>query len=146
MDCQRFYVNCGRVIDPALPVHDRKSPLARLHAEIGLGVAVTNIPHHSLQQLHILGQHSLLHLFPEDLAQEPPEIFVPRVGKKTSRIGQHAHKVGQDAQLGERVQLPTHSVQLIKEPPATAKLDLPANPTSLEVPAESGHRDLTGGG
>ena len=62
---------------------------------------------------------------------------MPRIGKKTARISQHAHEAPQEAIIGKGIELPLHRFLLIEKPPAATKLQLTRNGAVLEI---TGHR------
>ena len=69
----------------------------------------------------------------EQIAEQPPEVLVPRVRQEAARIGHHADEPRQQAHVGERVHLLRHAVELIEEPPGRSVLHLPGHGAVLEV-------------
>ena len=62
---------------------------------------------------------------PDEVAEQSAEVLVARIGKETARIGDHADKTTEQAEVRERVDLPLHAFQLIEEPPAAPNWSFP---------------------
>ena len=64
-----------------------------LKTKIASGIAVGNVFNHLPDEIQLTGrQFAVIHLFAQNLAQNPPEILVTRIRQKTARIGQHTDK------------------------------------------------------
>jgi len=68
------------------------TPLIDIYAEIVDSVIIGNVLHHFSQPLDVLRQLAVFNVGADDIAEDPPEVFMPRVGKKTPGVGEHSHK------------------------------------------------------
>lgn len=59
----------------------------------------------------------------EHIAEDAPEVFMPRVGKEAPRVGEHSNKCGKHTEVSENVHLLFNTVFVIAEPPSLAELN-----------------------
>ena len=81
---------------------------------------------------------------PSKWQSTPPEIFVARKRKERARVGHHADKTAQQAEIGERVELPFHALLLIEKPPAAAQLHLAGHRAVLKISDHRGEDIIVG--
>lgn len=105
----------------------------QLETEVVGCVAVADILNHRANQVEVGGQDAAIHLTAQQITEDAAEVFVPRVGKEGTAVGQHADEQAQQAMVGERFELPLHPVLLIEKPPAAAELHLARRRAVLEV-------------
>ncbi len=60
------------------------SSLVNLNIKIVDRIAVTDVFDHIADQFNITRQFAIFNIISQQVAQNPPKIFVPRIGKKTS--------------------------------------------------------------
>jgi len=75
------------------------------------------------------------------MAQDAPEILMPRIGQKTTGIGQHPDKPAHQSHIGQRIDLPYHTILLIEEPPGRSELYLSGNGPVIEI-ADHGRNEF----
>src|SRR5579872_4921392 len=107
-----------------------------LKIEVLPRIVIAYVLDHVADPFHFVRQFAVCYFLAKQLAQNPPEVLVPRERQKTTRIRQHADKTTQKPHIRQRVDLPGHSVLLIHEPPRRTELHLPCNRSVIEI---SGH-------
>src|ERR1700690_698894 len=99
--------------------------LRNRHPQELLRIFKTNIPHHPPNQALIPRQLPTLHLRPQQIAQHPSKIFMPRKRHERPRVGHHADKPRQQPGIRQRLHLPLHRFLLVQKPPPAAQLNFP---------------------
>ena len=65
----------------------------------------------------IVGIFAVFHPIANEIAQNTPEIIMPRIAQEGTGIGEHAHKIAQYAKICQRLHLLFHPGLGIVEPP-----------------------------
>ena len=58
------------------------------------GILVANALDDVFQDAFIVGEPASLDLCAKEIAEDPSEVFVPRVGQEASGVGEHSHEAG----------------------------------------------------
>ena len=97
------------------------------------------------EQIPVAGEEAIFDFGAEHVAEDAPEVFMARVGEERARIGEHAHKAREEAEIAQGVELPFHAFFLIEEPPPGTKLNLAGDRPVVEVADERGEDVIIGG-
>ena len=90
-----------------------------------LGVIEANSLRQIADQFEVIRYESLFHPFAQKIAENSSEVFVPRKGKKGSRIRKHAYEPRKQTGVGQSLHLLSHAISLIQVPPTRTELHLP---------------------
>lgn len=105
--------------------------------EIAPGVFIAYAAHDFTENLHIVGEETLLHPFADQAAEDAAEIFMPGIAQEAAAVGKHAHESGQIPQVRQADQLLGHALQVVVEPPGGAVLNLGHRLLALEAAANA---------
>jgi len=81
----------------------------------------------------------------DEVAEDAAIVLVARITHEGAGVGDHADEAGQEAEVGEGVELPFHAFFLVEKPPGRAELDFARDAAVHEV-AEHGTEDVVIGG
>ena len=65
------------------------------------GIAVADILNHLSQPFPIIRQFPVFNVLPEEVAEDPAEILMARVGEKTPGIRQHSDETAEQSHVGQ---------------------------------------------
>src|SRR5699024_5472681 len=108
-------------------------PQSHFETEIPLRVAVGNIANEISEEVHVAREVPVDDVAGDQVAEDAPEIFVPRKRKKTARIRQHSYAAAQQPEIRKCIELPFHPLLLVEVPPAAAELHFSGRPPILEI-------------
>jgi hypothetical protein len=92
---------------------------------------VTDVFNHSADEFQLTrGKFSLLDIFSQQVAQNPPEVLMPWVDRNCASRSAYP-RTGKAGQYRKGIHLALHAKLLIQEPPAGTKLHLPGMVPSL---------------
>jgi hypothetical protein len=63
-----------------------------LKAKVTQGIVITNVLDYFTGPFNIVGQFTFFYVFAKEIAQYPPEIFMPGVGQETPAVCEHAYE------------------------------------------------------
>ncbi len=104
-----------------------------------------DVAHERGEHVRVVRDFAVVDVIRDDVAKDAAEVFVAGEGEKTARVGEHTHEAGEEAELGEGIDLPGHAFFLVEEPPAGAVLDFARDGAVLEVAAHGGEEVVVGG-
>ena len=70
-----------------------------LQLEIIFGIVIAYIPHQAGEHGHVGGQFAVLHIAPDEVAQDAAKIFVPWKREETPTVGQHPDEAGEQTEV-----------------------------------------------
>ena len=72
-------------------------------SKIGPGIPVTNVLNHRSHLVNIVRDFAPFYFFPEEIAEQAPEIFMAGVRQEAAGVGEHSYKAGNKPHIGQRV-------------------------------------------
>ena len=72
-----------------------------LQAKVAGGVPIADALHDLLQRSLNVGVFAVFHPVADQIAENAAEIIVPGIGQEGAGVGEHAHEVAQQAQVGQ---------------------------------------------
>lgn len=81
------------------------------------GIVIANALNHLPEHRPVCRVLAFLHPLADQVAQNPPEIFMAGIGNERAGIRQHADKRAQATEMRQSSHLPDHAVFLVVEPP-----------------------------
>ena len=116
-----------------------------LQSEVTLCVVEADALDDLLQSLLIVGILAILDPLADQVAQDAAEVVVAGVAQEAAAVGEHAHEVAQQAQVGQALHLVLHADLLVVEPPGRTVLDLAGHLAALEAAQDGADLLVVGG-
>ena len=118
----------------------------RLQVEVTLCIVEADALDDLLQSLLVVGILAILDPLADDVAQDAAEVIVTGVAQEAAAVGQHTHKVAQQAKACQTGHLLFHADLVVVEPPCRTVLDLARHLAVLEAAQNGADLCIVGSG